>query len=60
MALTDVAIRKAKPGEKPLKLSDERGLNLEVAPKGGMWWRFKYRFDGKEKRLRWGCTQMWR
>ena len=51
MALTDVAIRKAKPGEKPLKLSDERGLYLEIAPKGGKWWRFKYRFEGKEKRL---------
>lgn len=51
MALTDVAIRKAKPGEKPLKLSDEKGLYLEVAPKGGKWWRFKYRFGGKEKRL---------
>lgn len=51
MALTDVAIRKAKPGEKPLKLSDEKGLYLEVAPKGGRWWRFKYRFAGKEKRL---------
>jgi hypothetical protein len=24
---------------------------MEVSPKGGKWWRFKYRFDGKEKRL---------
>jgi hypothetical protein len=24
--LTDTAIRKAKPGEKPVKLSDEKGL----------------------------------
>lgn len=51
MALTDVAIRKAKPREKALKLSDEKGLYLEIAPKGGKWWRFKYRFEGKEKRL---------
>lgn len=51
MALTDVAIRKAKPGEKPIKLSDEKGLYLEVAPSGGKWWRLKFRFEGKEKRL---------
>jgi integrase len=51
MPLTDVAIRKAKPGEKPIKLSDERGLYLEVSPSGGKWWRFKFRFEGKEKRL---------
>jgi len=51
MPLTDTQIRKAKPREKPFKLSDERGLYLEVSPAGGKWWRFKYRFDGKEKRL---------
>ena len=51
MALTDVVIRKAKPGDKPLKLSDEKGLYLEIAPSGGKWWRLKFRFDGKEKRL---------
>ena len=51
MPLTDVAIRKAKAGEKPIKCSDERGLYLEIAPSGGKWWRLKYRFEGKEKRL---------
>jgi integrase len=30
---------------------DEKGLYLEVSPKGGTWWRLKYRFGGKEKRL---------
>ena len=49
--LTDTAIRNAKPGEKPVKLFDERGLYLEISPTGGKWWRLKYRFDGKEKRL---------
>jgi integrase len=34
-----------------VKLFDERGLYLEVSPGGGKWWRLKYRFDGKEKRL---------
>jgi Arm DNA-binding domain len=51
MPLTDTAIRNAKPGEKPVRLFDERGLYLEVSPTGGKWWRLKYRFDGKGKRL---------
>jgi Integrase len=51
MPLTDTAIRSAKPGEKAVKLFDERGLYLEISPTGGKWWRLKYRFDGKEKRL---------
>jgi len=54
MHLTDTAIRKIKPGEKPFKLFDERGLFLLVTPSGGKWWRFKYRFDHKEKLLSFG------
>ena len=51
MHLTDTAIRKVKPGEKPVKMFDERGLFLLITPSGGKWWRFKYRFDNKEKLL---------
>ncbi len=51
MPLTDVAVRNAKPGKKFLKRYDERGLYLEISPTGGKWWRLKYRFAGKEKRL---------
>ena len=51
MSLTDIAIRRAQPGNKSRKIFDGRGLYLEVAPRGGKWWRFKYRFGGKEKRL---------
>ena len=51
MALTDTAIKNAKPGPKPLRLSDEKGLYLEVRPNGSKWWRFTYRFGGKEKLL---------
>ena len=51
MPLTDTAIRKAKPGDKPVRLFDGGGLYLELAPNGGKWWRLKYRFEGKEKRL---------
>ncbi len=51
MSLTNTAIRNAKAGKKTLKLFDERGLYLEVSPAGGKWWRLKYRFGGREKRL---------
>ncbi len=51
MSLTDTAIRNAKPCAKPAKLFDERGLFLIVTPSGGKWWRFRYRFDSKEKLL---------
>jgi len=53
-ALTDAAIRNAKPAAKPVRLFDGGGLYLEVAPSGGKWWRFKYRFGGKEKRFSFG------
>jgi len=49
MKLTETAIRNAKPSEKSQKLSDGDGLHLEVTPKGGKWWRFRYQFDRKEK-----------
>jgi integrase len=51
MPLTDTAAKNAKPGVKPFRLFDRDGLYLEVTPGGGKWWRFKYRFAGKEKRL---------
>lgn len=51
MPLTDSAVRNAMHGSRPRRLFDERGLYLEVAPTGGKWWRLKYRFGGKEKRL---------
>ena len=51
MALSNTAIRNAKPGVKARKMFDGGGLYLELAPSGGRWWRLKYRFEGKEKRL---------
>ena len=51
MPLSEVAVRKAKPAEKPYKLFDVNGLFLLVQPTGGKWWRYKYRFAGKEKML---------
>ncbi|MEA5115976.1 MAG: integrase arm-type DNA-binding domain-containing protein [Geobacteraceae bacterium] len=51
MALSDIQAKKAQPKAKTYKLSDSGGLYLQVTPNGGKWWRFKYRFDGKEKLL---------
>lgn len=51
MAMTDVKARTAKAKEKSYKLTDGSGLFLLVHPAGGKWWRFKYRFGGKEKLL---------
>ncbi|MGF6296252.1 tyrosine-type recombinase/integrase [Paraburkholderia youngii] len=54
MALTDVAIRNARPTAKTRRLWDGGGLYLEVTPGGSKLWRLKYRYDGKEKRLSFG------
>lgn len=51
MALTDAGIRKTKPTDKPQKLTDDGGLYLLLNPNGSRWWRYKYRFEGKEKLL---------
>lgn len=54
MALSDTAIRRLKPSEKPIKQADEKGLFLLITPAGGKWWRLKYRFNGKERSLSFG------
>jgi integrase len=51
MKLTNTACQGAKPKEKPYKLADGHGLYLEVMPSGSKYWRLKYRFGEKEKRL---------
>ena len=51
MPLSDLSVRNAKPGIKAVRLYDTGGLYLEVAPTGSKLWRWKYRFNGKEKRL---------
>ena len=59
MSLTTAAIENARPGitssgrstTKPYKVGDSLGLYLQVNPTGGKWWRFKYRFGGREKGL---------
>lgn len=51
MPLTDNAIKALKPKDKPYKASDEKGLFLLVNTNGSRYWRFKYRFGGKEQLL---------
>lgn len=59
MPLSDIKIKALKPKVKPdgtptnkaYKVTDEKGLYLEVKPSGSKLWRFKYRIEGKEKLL---------
>ncbi|PTQ12660.1 integrase [Sphingomonas oleivorans] len=51
MALTDTAIRNARPKAKPYKVADSQGLYLLVNPRGSKLWRVKYRIDGVERKL---------
>ncbi len=51
MPLTDAKIRNAKTSSKQFKLYDERGLFLLVRPEGGRLWRFRFRFEDREKLL---------
>lgn len=54
MPLSVKAIESARPGPKPRKLSDEKGLFLLVSPAGSKRWHLKYRFDGREKKIGFG------
>ena len=56
--LTDAAIRNARPREKDYSLADGDGLDILITTKatdtGGKYWRFHYRFGGKQDTLRFG------
>ncbi len=52
--LTDTKVKALKAKDKPYKVFDARGLYLQVRPNGSKYWRFKYRFAGKEKLLAFG------
>lgn len=51
MALSDLAIKKAKPSDKPVKMADSGGLYLLVTPSGSKLWRYDYAFADKRKTL---------
>lgn len=48
MALTDTAIKKAKPAGKRFKLPDFQGLYLEIMTSGSKIFRYRYKIDGKD------------
>jgi hypothetical protein len=51
MPLTDAAIKKATPSEKPFKKYDAKGLYLQIMPSGSKRWRFDYQHGGKRKTI---------
>lgn len=51
MPLTQKEVESSKPAATMYRVWDSQGLYLEVSPAGGKWWRLKFRFGGKEKRM---------
>lgn len=51
MALTDTAVRQAKPSGKNYTLKDSGGLALFVGPKGAKQWHFRFYWLGKQSRI---------
>ena len=49
--LTDKAVRAAAAKDKAYKLTDSRGLHLHISGNGHKSWRYKYRFEKKERLL---------
>ena len=58
MALTDTKVRSAKPEEKEYSLVDGDGMSLLVKPGGSKYWRFRFRFGGKQHLM--AFTRMFR
>ena len=54
MPLSDFAIRKAKPRDKPYRVSDGFGLYLLVQPSGSKLWQMRIKKHGKENVLSFG------
>ncbi len=46
--LNDTRIRNATKKAKPYKLTDDKGLYIEIRPTGTKLWRYRYKIDGKE------------
>ncbi len=50
-ALSDTAIRNAKPTKKQYKLFDGQGLFVLIHPNGSKYFRFRYKLNNKEKMM---------
>lgn len=59
LRLTEAKVKHARPGDRKLKIADGGGLYLLVTPEGGKFWRWKYRFQGKEKTMASDATLKW-
>ena len=55
MKLNDQLIQLAESKSKSYKIFDGHGLYIEISPNGSKFWRLKYRFEGKEKRISLGA-----
>ena len=51
MPLSAIEVKQAESKERAYKLADGGGLHLLVKPVGGKYWRYKYRYAGREKTL---------
>lgn len=51
MALSDTAIRQAKPGQKDYTVSDGNGLALLVHRNGSKYWIFRYSHQGRKRKM---------
>ena len=54
MALTDTKVRSAKPEAKEYSLVDGDGMFLLIHPNGSKYWRFRFRFGGKQHLMAFG------
>lgn len=54
MALTDSKVRSAKPEAKEYSLVDGDGMFLLIHPNGSKYWRFRFRFGGKQHLMAFG------
>lgn len=54
MALTDTKVRSAKTEAKEYSLVDGDGMFLLIHPNGSKYWRFRFRFGGKQHLMAFG------
>jgi hypothetical protein len=51
LSLTESRLRHLKPWSRVRKISDGGGLYMMVVPTGGRYWRYNFRYDGKQKTI---------
>jgi len=51
MALTDLQVKKLSPRQDRFEVSDGKGLSVRVTPGGTRTWIFRYRYEGKPRRM---------